>query len=972
MSKSALLYLAISFGVVLPCLAQGLGTDNTRTENDRFKRTDPLFDITAYGARSVGVSGFSTTASCNGTKAITLGSASSFQNGDGITIGGCGAPNAMSTPGAPTAVTPSIASGGTTTGIVINSPTGSSTYSYKIVARDKYGALTAAGSATTIKTGQALLGLQTAKITTESLSSDFITVNTLASTVLIAGALVHITGASDPDFDGWFIVHTVNSGTQFVIANAPIDSRGIGWQFGDSASSSGGNIAFYLSNHIKWAAVKGAWEYYIYGGPGITTFNLIGQTKPSADTWVDTSFDDYGATYMAGQTFPSYVPSTAPSSATKDPLTTTIVSGAGTKYIVVANAASQTASEQTAQFDDGPAILAAANAAHTAGGTLNIPPGPGNFYPINSFLRLPAGLNIKQSGALSLYETVEVQQNTNWFGDWSNDGEPQFGFVGTSGVYVYAANPGIYTVGSGIDTAYMSFFSEGTNGGTIEVVQDSVNAEWDYVNFVANNGGSSDYLSTNIVFRSTSTGGNNYHFRKTLFSGGPNQVADKSWTPLVYFPPNQNGAGSLLNNQDYVFRCMECFFNRRGIEEELSAGIAGRFEFDGGYRQGGITPFMMVGNSLGNIGGSFIFHNLLQDTEAVGTLALLGNGGSFQVTVDSDYLSNYSADTNGIPPPFTGYRVTGVRSFGSITGNIPNRNTELSISSCTVTYPYSITGPNLCINDPMKKMFETMDFPAKHSLFWDLATPSAVTASAATNGGSLTANTTYYYSVSAIGPDGGETVPATVASSSTTTSSNLTIPVSWRGITGAVRYNVYRCTSRCVFSDGRIQNSGNWRLVDRVVTTTRINDNGLGVGQGPPTATGTGSVGANATEVYAPAFVTVSPLSNGKSYTATDTAPITANRTYSKPDQSGTYALDLTGSTSVINGTLLSATCDSGTASVTGAVIGMPVVVSTTDGSDLGGAFNIRASVTSNGTVTVYVCGVGKPPSKGYNVRVIQ
>jgi hypothetical protein len=272
----------------------------------------------------------------------------------------------------------------------------------------------------------------------------------------------------------------------------------------------------------------------------------------------------------------------------------------------------------------------------------------------------------------------------------------------------------------------------------------------------------------------------------------------------------------------------------------------------------------------------------------------------------------------------------------------------------------------------MKKMFETMDFPSKHSLFWDLATPSGVTAGAATNGGSLEAGKMYFYAVSATGVDGGETVPSTVASSSTTTSSNRTIPLSWTGIAGATSYNIYRCTLRCVFSDGRIQNSGNWRLVDRLVTTTRINDNGLGIGQGPPTATGTGSVGANATEVYAPAFVTVSPLSNGKSYIATDTAPITANRTFTKPDQSGTYALDLTGSTSVITGTFLSATCDSGTARVAGAIVGMPVVVSTTDGSDVGGAFNIRASVTSSGTVTVYVCGTGKPPSRAYNVRVIQ
>ena len=76
----------------------------------------------------------------------------------------------------------------------------------------------------------------------------------------------------------------------------------------------------------------------------------------------------------------------------------------------------------------------------------------------------------------------------------------------------------------------------------------------------------------------------------------------------------------------------------------------------------------------------------------------------------------------------------------------------------------------------------------------------------------------------------------------------------------------------------------------------------------------------------------------------------------------------LTGTTGTITGTALTATCDSGTASVTGATVGHPVLVSTTDGTDIGGAFNIRGSVTSSNTITVYVCGTGTPPSKAYNV----
>jgi hypothetical protein len=96
---------------------------------------------------------------------------------------------------------------------------------------------------------------------------------------------------------------------------------------------------------------------------------------------------------------------------------------------------------------------------------------------------------------------------------------------------------------------------------------------------------------------------------------------------------------------------------------------------------------------------------------------------------------------------------------------------------------------------------------------------------------------------------------------------------------------------------------------------------------------------------------------------------------FRKIENNGTvfnFAGDLSGTTSTITGTALSSSCDSGTASVTGAAVGMPVAVSTMDGTDVGGAFNLRASVTSSNTVTVYVCGMGTPPSKAYNVRVLE
>lgn len=128
-----------------------------------------------------------------------------------------------------------------------------------------------------------------------------------------------------------------------------------------------------------------------------------------------------------------------------------------------------------------------------------------------------------------------------------------------------------------------------------------------------------------------------------------------------------------------------------------------------------------------------------------------------------------------------------------------------------------------------------------------------------------------------------------------------------------------------------------------------------------PTAAGCGSVTDGAG--------TTTPLQFAES---TSTSHLIQYRT---PTQAladiGAQSVLLTGTTGTITGTSLTASCDSGTASVTGAVVGTPVGVSSATGADVGGAFYLRASVTSTGVVTVYVCGTGTPTSLAYNVTVL-
>lgn len=82
----------------------------------------------------------------------------------------------------------------------------------------------------------------------------------------------------------------------------------------------------------------------------------------------------------------------------------------------------------------------------------------------------------------------------------------------------------------------------------------------------------------------------------------------------------------------------------------------------------------------------------------------------------------------------------------------------------------------------------------------------------------------------------------------------------------------------------------------------------------------------------------------------------------------------LSGTTgSIGGGALLLGNCASGTTTVTGAVAGQGALANTSDGSFIGGAFQIQANVSSSNTITVNICAVvaGTPPSKTYSVRVI-
>lgn len=82
----------------------------------------------------------------------------------------------------------------------------------------------------------------------------------------------------------------------------------------------------------------------------------------------------------------------------------------------------------------------------------------------------------------------------------------------------------------------------------------------------------------------------------------------------------------------------------------------------------------------------------------------------------------------------------------------------------------------------------------------------------------------------------------------------------------------------------------------------------------------------------------------------------------------------LTGTTGSIGGSLLALGGNAnGTATVTGAVVGMPCIASPSDGTNIAAlGMSIECTVTSANTVTVNAVSflALTPPSKTYNVRV--
>jgi hypothetical protein len=294
-------------------------------------------------------------------------------------------------------ITPAIPATVTSAGIV----NGTTSYSYKIVSRDKNGGLSPASAAVTTATGPATLGLNNGPtLSSCNRTSGIVTCTTAAAHNFQAGAPVNIPrGSGDGFFEGQFTIVATPTSTTFTFYQAGQPDR--------TGTITPGAVSpqIVAKNILKWVMQPYAqYQAFIYRctGASCSNYSLVGISEG-----MDSSFEDWGVG-IPGGIAPAYVPATPPVSATNAPLNTTITAINGNTVTLAASANASVASA-TVLHDNGPNLRQACAAGPS--GTVYVP--VGGSYPFNSILDLTpcSGAKILVASFLRLNDPWLIKSN---------------------------------------------------------------------------------------------------------------------------------------------------------------------------------------------------------------------------------------------------------------------------------------------------------------------------------------------------------------------------------------------------------------------------------------------------------------------------------------------------------------------------------------------------------------------------------
>src|SRR3984893_6337388 len=598
------LYYKDDTGAEIGPIASGSGAQtnvaNTFTAQQNFdanfeaKGPNPYFSLARYGGYGSSTNPAPTITCSMNSASTTLtcaGGSGDFVNGHGVMIPKAGAATTLTTTGQPT-ITPTYLLNGT------------ATYTYQVIAEDRQGGLTASSVAGQTTAGASTLGANNITFASCVRTNGVATYTSSVAHNLQAGAQVNISGFSGGVFDscnGVKTIATVPTSSTFTTNDGSLANEtnttgtpvvtvmACNTLTFPSGSFSGGNTIHY------WIYRNGA----------------LAGVAAGVDPW----FQDCGSNV---NTAPSYVPTAPPGTAQPGYLATTIVSGAGTTSLTLANAAGTTVSNVVVLHDNSVNLKSAVQAAYTAGGgSVYISNGMG-YVPFNATTDLTNGLINTFSYSVKIHSNNNfVVINQPWILRGSMDiaGEPHqttsFSYVngtqfsgnanpmflipevnGVSGVHFAR----VLILAGGVQQTAILADSGTDGGGTVGLVLDDIDVS-----------------------------GSNGLGRPLVFKGGFDYFINRGNC--------QNGAASFNGSA-----CLQLTNTSSAVTTSNPSQVPGRLKVNGLYFAGGAVDIDCLPNSLGVAPIDFEFDTTIFESAVGPYLRFNCPGGIFNGIVLRDVV----------------------------------------------------------------------------------------------------------------------------------------------------------------------------------------------------------------------------------------------------------------------------------------------------------------------------------------------
>jgi hypothetical protein len=547
------LYYKDDTGAEIGPIASGSGAQtnvpNTFTAQQNFdanfeaKGPNPYFSLARYGG--YGSATFpppTITCSINsGSTTLTCpGGSGDFLNGHGVVIPKAGVATTLTPAGQPT-VTPTYLLNGT------------ATYTYQVIAEDRQGGLTAASTAGQTTAGASTLGANNITFASCVRTNGIATYTSSVAHNLQSGAQVNIsgfTGGVGDSCNGVKTIASVPTSTTFTTNDGTLANE---------TNTTGAPVVTVIAcNTLTFPSGSfsgiNTIHYWIYRN------GALAGIAAGIDPW----FQDCGSNV---NTAPSYVPATPPSSPQPGYLASTIVSGAGTTSLTLANAAGSTVSSVAVLHDNSINLKTAIQAAYTAGGgSVYISNGMG-YVPFNSTMDLTNGLTNTFSYSVKIHSNDDfVLINQPWILHSALDieGEPHqttsFSYVnGTQ--FSGSANP-----------MFLIPEVNGVNGVHFSRVLLSVGGVQQTA--ILTDSGTDGGGASGIVLDDLDVNGNNGSGRPLVFKGGFDYFVNRG--------DCQNGAPAFTGSY-----CLLLTNVSPAVTASNPAQVPGRLKINGLYLSGG-------------------------------------------------------------------------------------------------------------------------------------------------------------------------------------------------------------------------------------------------------------------------------------------------------------------------------------------------------------------------------------------------